>query len=87
MCTHIPVALLKKANYINMNINSRYGKCQTLYVNLKSRENSKNALKTVDNVDKYDVVIFRRDVVYFGIDEYGDSLLTYYKVSVWRSMT
>ena len=27
------------------------------------------------------VIFFRRDVVYFGIDEYGDSLLTYYKVT------
>ena len=30
------------------------------------------------------VIFFRRDVVYFGIDEYGDSLLTYYKVKSFR---
>ena len=36
----------------------------------------KNSKKDIDNG-----ALFRRDVVYFGIDEYGDSLLTYYKVT------
>ena len=43
----------------------------------------KNAPITDVNVDQNYVAFFRRDVVYFGIDEYGDSLLTYYKVTYY----
>ena len=33
-------------------------------------------------IRKPKVIIFRRDIVHFGIDEYDDPLLTYYKVAL-----
>ena len=75
-----PTCCTAKESKICINEFEQWGLERLHIVHLEMTKVKKISKKDIDNG-----ALFRRDVVYFGIDEYGDSLLTYYKVT-WSTV-